>query len=199
MTLAGCTFGESPADPTDPTDRTATATDHDRTATATDLSRTATATDFETPQPGECDPRNPPTPDPTVDGLEPRSYPAFPDFITAGTAVSFAENFERAYRHNAFVEEHADTGYDELQVLLGAELVDERDVEYVVRVDGELLFADEERPETATETPYPTGTVPFVTWYFLADRFALRKGVDRGLPDDAAPDFTGADVVVCDG
>lgn len=151
---------------------------------------------IETPVQDECEPIQPPMPTSTAEGLEPKSYPKYPNEMDETAAKTFAEEYEYAYRSNEFVTEKASRGYDELQVLLGVVRIFDHYDGFVVRVDGELLFGDSEQPEDAG-TPAPTGEQPFVTWFYLADRVGLRKGIDHGLPDDTRPDFTSAQVIAC--
>jgi hypothetical protein len=208
VVLAGCgtresASGATPSESELTTDTPVeTGTKRTRRATTDPEGKTATETavtaSVETPAPGECAPASPPTPAETDGGLEPMSYPEYPDSLTRASAPTFVEEYERSYRHNEFLAEHFDSGYDQLLVHLGVENVTEREGGYLVRVDGGRLFADDERSKTATETPRPSGRIPFVTWFLLSDRFALRSSVDRGLPDDADPDFSGAETIFCE-
>lgn len=154
-----------------------------------------TGPEFDTPPPGECEAVEPPTSGPTRGGLEPISYPTSPEEITSETARSFAREYEHAYRRNEFIQRYEDTWYDELDVTVtAAELVEERHGGFVVQIDGTMLFAVSERPETATGTARPAGRGEFTTWYYLADRYALRYA----NPHADEPDFRYAEVVVCD-
>lgn len=208
VVLAGCGTRESTSGATrsesELTTDTPVETGTKRTPRATTVLEGATAPEtaatenVETPAPGECAPASPPTPAETDGGLEPMSYPEYPGTLAKASASAFVEEYERAYRHNEFLAEHPDSGYDQLLVDIGVENVAEREDGYLVRVDGERLFADDERSKTATGTPRPSGRIPFVTWFLLSDRFALRSGVDRGLPDDADPNFSAAETVFCE-
>lgn len=152
---------------------------------------------FDTPPPGECEAVDPPRPGSTEGGLEPIAYPAYPKTITAETARSFASDYEHAYRRNEFIQRYEDTGYDELTVNLGALRTDERDNGFVVGINGELLFADVTQPETATGTSRPSGSSEFAAWYLIADRFAIRNGLEGSLPEEESPDLSDANVVAC--
>lgn len=193
--LAGCTRVDSLDGPSAVTD---SPTSESSTPTSALAGTTTDSYGIETPVPGECEAFQPPMPTPTPEGQDPESYPTYPSTLAETTAETFAEEYEYAYRFNEFVTEKASRGYDELQVPLGAvRTIAHRD-SFVVRVDGELLFADSEQPEDAG-TPAPTGEQPFVTWFYLSDRVGLRKGANRGLPEDAQPDFTTTEVIACPG
>lgn len=192
--LSGCsTTGSrrtSVPEPNSPTDLGTS------TTTGGSDSPTTDSYGIETPAPGDCNPRQPPTVTPTDEGLEPKSYPTYPETIDEKSAGTFAEAYEHAYRHDEFVFQRANAGYDELQVPLGAVRTFAHRDGFVVRVDGELLFADEEQPDGAG-TPAPSGEQPFASWFYLTDQFALRNGFDRGLPEDAEPTFAGAATIAC--
>lgn len=193
--LAGCTRIDSLDGPSAVTDSaTSESTAHPSTTAET----TADSYGIETPVRYECEIFQPPMPTPTAEGLEPKPYPTYPDALDETAAKTFAEEYERAYRFNEFLTEKASRGYDELQVQLGVVRIFAHRAGFVVRVDGALLFADSEHPEEA-RTPAPAGEQPFVTWFYLPDRVALRKGIDHGLPEDARPNFTTTEVVTCRG
>lgn len=159
-------------------------------------SNTVTQPEFDTPPPGECEAVEPPTSGPTEGGLEPISYPAYPDEITAETSRAFARDYEHTYRHNAFVQRYEDSWYDELDVTVRtADVVDERHGGYIVEVDGVTVHGPSEPPGTATPTPSPrpAGRLPFTTWYYLTDRYALRYA----NPHVDEPNFEYGETVVC--
>ncbi|PSP79710.1 hypothetical protein BRC81_04200 [Halobacteriales archaeon QS_1_68_20] len=165
-----------------------------------------TATDersFDTPAPGECEQVSRPQPTPTNEGLQPRKYPSYPQSLDKDAAKQFAEEYERVYQHNYYVAEEFIHGIDDISTGAGVARAVEDAGEYFVGVNGRIDTADLEQPEgTGTSTPSPaaTSSSSFAAWYYLTDRFALRREVSGGRPDideGDDPNLQGATVVVC--
>lgn len=157
------------------------------------------SSEVETPVPGECEATPWPMPTPTAEGLQPRTYPAYPESSTAATAEQFAMDFERAYRHNAFLAEGFLPGTDDMTTSTDVPYwaVIERPRGYIVGVTGELRTGDTQQPANVTGTPASFTGAPFAAWYYLTDRFALRKPVER-IEEGDPPDLNGAITIVCD-
>ena len=165
-----------------------------------------TATDersFDTPAPGGCEQARRPEPTPTEEGLKPQEYPSYPQSLNRNSAERFAEEYETAYQHNHFIAEKFIDGIDSVGPWASATRIVEDAGDYFVGVNGRVNVADEEQPEyteTPTPEPAPTGTRPIAAWYYLTDRFALRKEISEGrrkINESDTPDLQGATVVVC--
>jgi hypothetical protein len=119
--------------------------------------------------------------------------------VTVETAASFAENYETAYQVIRFLANDPDKVVNYLQIPGGVPdwAVMEHARGYLVGVNGELKTGErlDNGPDATAITLH--GDAPFAAWYFLADRFALRKGV-KMLREGPDPDMSGADVGVRD-
>ncbi len=142
-------------------------------------------------------------PTPTEEGLQPRGYPSYPRTLDKESAERFAEEYEEAYQHNYFIAEEFSPGTDSVGATGGADRIIEDGGDYFVGVNGTINTADEKQPEyteTSTPEPVPSGTLPYAAWYYLTDRFALRKEVEAdgmGFDESDSPDLEGATVIVC--
>lgn len=157
---------------------------------------TAAEEPVNTPSLRNCERTELPKPSRTDGGLQPRSYPEYPGSFNRSELEEYATSFEKSYRHNDFLRT-SPAEYDELTVRSGVADVSETGRKFQMRVEGTILFSDEERTTDSTATPYPSGRAPFVAWFLFDEEFALRDGRDTGYTDDLAPDFSNADVIVC--
>lgn len=107
-------------------------------------------------------------------------------------------DYERAYRHNAFLAERFLRGTDDITTSVDAPYWASNEYRrgFVVGVTGELRTGDTQQPPNVTGTPGPFTDSSFAAWYYLTDRFALRKSVDQ-LEEGATPNLTGAMTIVC--
>ncbi|WP_435359808.1 hypothetical protein [Haloarchaeobius sp. DFWS5] len=112
--IAGCfesSLGDDERDdPATTTTRSATEQTTSRPTTSTTTTNTTTTT---TPTAVvDCEPKDLPTPQPTVDGeFDPKPYPEKPAELTEQTVVSFVTEYEIARAWNRILEAHEDTEY----------------------------------------------------------------------------------------
>ncbi len=198
VTLSGCIGSSGVSSESSTAGRQSTETPTAETAqvvATTEASRTATPTPTETPL--DCGSVRRPQPTVTEEGLHPRSYPSYPETLTAESAVEFAERFERAFQYNRFLAEQFISGTDEILVQGGVPdgAVHSHEAGYYVGVNGELKTAD---VNTATDgTPAPYLDAPFDAWYDLRERVGRRRSVTD--IDDGVPSFDLASTVYCAG
>jgi len=94
----------------------------------------------------------------TAEGLEPLSYPDYPESLSTGAAREFVVEFERACQHNRFLAEGFIGGTDTVIVDAGVPdgFVVEDDGGYLVGVTASIATEDNRVPGgTATTTPTP--------------------------------------------
>lgn len=162
-----------------------------------------------TPSPGNCTEAPRPHPTPTQEGLEPQSYPEYPDQIRGRSAKHFALDFEFAYQYNSFLTEDFIPGTDEIDIPVGVpeDGVTRAANGFTVAVNGTLFTGDRrqdpgEPDATETESPAPALMDPFGAWYRCTDRIAHRLK-NPGGPIEAPtrpPEFESrAMVIVCRG
>lgn len=193
--LSGCLNSPSSGESDQPTETTMRTrqTESEKTTSST------TASTLEPPQDSECEKYSAPSPNSTEAGLEPKQYPSFPDTVTQDTAQEFVAAYERAIQWNLFLRDGA-TGYDSAFVQGGYDDVNSRGNGFVVEATGELKMTD--TSTSGTETRRPTGDVPYRTWYYVSNQFALRAATNDtfgGTGPEDPPSFSDADPVACDG
>lgn len=154
---------------------------------------------FNTPAPSKCDPYKPPSPTPTSEGLEPRSYPVYPSDISEVAAKDYATEYEAAYQHNSFISEEFIYGTDEITILRHVPewTISDRSKGYILGVSGEIKTADTEQPEGSTDSQAAYLDSPFSAWYYVTDRFALRNEVED-LDATQSPNLQYATTIYCD-
>jgi hypothetical protein len=168
--------------------------------TITTVESTNTETDAEEtvnePTLTDCEPSELPQPSQTQGNLQPKSYPEYPNSFEKDDLKDYAISFENSYRNNKFLT-NSPQEYDELIIQSGIEKISEIKQGYQMRIEGTLLFSDVKQPAKSTATSYPSGRVPFVTWFYFDEDFVLRDGRDTGYTKSLEPDFKYAEVIVC--
>ena len=144
----------------------------------------------------DCEPSELPQSSQTQGGLQPKSYPEYPNSFEKDDLKDYAISFENSYRNNKFLANYPQE-YDELTIQSGIEKISETEQGYQMRIEGILLFSDEKQPTKSTATPYPSGRIPFVTWFYFDEDFVLRDGRDTGYTKSLEPDFKYAEAIVC--
>lgn len=149
----------------------------------------------------ECEEIELPRPTPTGEGLEPLSYPEYPEPLTAETVREFVVEFERAYQHNRFLAEGFIRGTDLVLVDAGVPdgFVIEDDGDLLVGVNATIATEDNRVPEengTDTPTQAPSYDDEFAAWYHLTPRRVRRTGAGTDLPG-TPEDVDLSDAITC--
>lgn len=153
-----------------------------------------------TPAIDECEAAPPPNPTPSDEGVVPRAYPPYPADLTAESAVTFATEYERAYRHNEILAGGAG-GTDTILVSTGVPsgFLVERPDGFLVGVTATVDTEDNRTP--AGGTAAPSYSDEFASWYLLTGGLGLR-GPDleaNELPETPpdSVDLSDATVIHC--
>jgi len=128
-----------------------------------------------------CPEYDPARPRSSASGIQPASYPSYPQSLTAETAKKFAREHEEAVRLNNAAEAPRN-GVDEGYAEAGVSSVFSTTNTYTIRIGGTLRTSDVYGP--TDETKAPSFMREFAAWYKLKPMAALRapaSSADSGL------------------
>lgn len=130
----------------------------------------------------------------------PREYPTYPDSLTPESAVTFATEYERSYRHNDVLAGGL-RGADTIIVSAGVPsgFLIERPNGFLLGVTATVDTEDNRTPEGGTAAPAYSDE--FAAWYFLTERVGLRDpdlaATDLPATPPASVDLSDATVIHC--